>query len=414
MKEKEKSENPTSAAVRMSSIPCHYCFSCETIRVVWQCYFQLMSYREARVKITAIESFIIHVPTGLGRTDFHYDTSKWGFVGLNVFTDQGITGTGFTCTHCAGDEMIKQTIDLYFAPRLIGEDPLCTKRLWDKLHLGNLHQVGRTGLVRMAHSAVDIALWDICAKSASLPLWKLLGGAKASSEVPTYNSNVGWLGSSTRELLAKIEAAAKAGWDAFKITIGHPDPQEDLARVREVRSTIGDACTIMIDGGEAWDLNTARSWGKRFEPLNVYWFEEPMDAEDVEGHAILARELNIPIAIGENLLTRLSFRDFVNRRAVGFLQPDVTRVGGVTEWLKIADLGACNNLPVIPHSGDMMVVHQHLVAATQNSPRIEYIPWGHDLFVDPPRVRNGLLHLPEQAGASTEMRPEMVQRYRVG
>ena len=366
------------------------------------------------MKITGIESFIVHVPTGLGMTDFHYETSKWGFVGLNVFTDDGVVGTGFTCTHCAGDEMIKQTIDLYFAPKLIGEDPLCTKRLWDKLHLGNLHQVGRTGLVRMAHSAVDIALWDICAKAASLPLWKLLGGAKAGSDVPTYNSNVGWLGSSRAELLANIQAAAEAGWDAFKITIGHPDPQEDLARVREVRSTIGDTCTLMIDGGEAWDLNTARSWGKRFEPLNIYWFEEPMDAEDVEGHAILARELNIPIAVGENLLTRLSFKDFVTRRAVGFLQPDVTRLGGVTEWLKIADLGACNNLPVIPHSGDMMVIHQHLVAATQNSPRIEYIPWGHDLFVNPPQLRNGLLILPEEAGASTEMLPEMVKRYRVG
>ena len=108
------------------------------------------------MKITAIETVVIHVPTGLGITDFHYDSSKWGFVGLSVFTDQGVIGTGFTCTHCAGDEMITQTIDQYLVPKLIGEDPLCTKRLWDKLHLGNLHQVGRTGLIRMAQSAVPM------------------------------------------------------------------------------------------------------------------------------------------------------------------------------------------------------------------------------------------------------------------
>jgi L-alanine-DL-glutamate epimerase-like enolase superfamily enzyme len=365
------------------------------------------------VKITRTESFVIHVPTGMGKTDFHYETSKWGFVGLNILTDDGVSGTGFTCTHCSGDEMIKQTIDQYLAPQLLGENPLHTKKLWDKLHSGNLHQVGRTGLVRMAHSAVDIALWDICAKAASLPLWMLLGGAKAGEEIPTYNSNVGWLGSSVAELLSKIGEAVEVGWKAVKITIGHRNPQNDIARVREVRSTFGDDFVIMIDGGEAWDLNTARCWGKRFEPLNVHWFEEPINAEDVDGHAILARDLDIPIALGENLLTRFSFRDFINRNAVGILQPDVTRVGGVTEWTAIADLAHCNNLPVIPHCGDMMVVHQHLVGATQNSPMIEYIPWGHDLFSNPPDIRNGFLKLPTIPGASTDMLPEMVKRYRV-
>lgn len=309
--------------------------------------------------------------------------------------------------------MIQQTIERYFGPKLVGEDPRYTKYLWEKLHLGNLHQVGRTGLVRMAQSAVDIALWDICAKVASLPLWILLGGAKALGEVPTYNSNVGWLGPSTDELIAKIEEAVDAGWSAVKITIGQPNPWEDFARVQAVRTNFGDDFTIMVDGGEAWDLNTARFWGKRFEELNVYWFEEPIHAEDIEGHAVLARELAIPIAVGENLLTRFAFRDFVNRKAVGFLQPDVTRVGGVTEWMKVAHLGECNNLPVIPHSGDMMIVHQHLVAACQNCPRIEYIPWGHDLFVNPPEVRNGVLSLPKEPGASTDMRQEMVRRYRV-
>lgn len=265
----------------------------------------------------------------------------------------------------------------------------------------------------MAHSAVDVALWDICAKASSLPLWILLGGANAGGEIPTYNSNVGWLGSSTAELLLKIEEAVQAGWKAVKITIGHPNPQDDIARVREVRSTFGNDFVIMIDGGEAWDLNTARSLGRQFEPLDVFWFEEPIHAEDIDGHAILARDLHIPIAIGENLFTRFAFRDFINRHAVGFLQPDVTRVGGVTEWMAIADLALCNNLPVVPHSGDMMVVHQHLVGAIHNSPMLEYIPWGHDLFSNPPEIRHGLLTLPTKPGASTDMLPAMVKRYRV-
>jgi L-alanine-DL-glutamate epimerase-like enolase superfamily enzyme len=365
------------------------------------------------MKISEIESFIIHAPIGMEIADSHYHMGHWGFVGLMIQTDAGLTGTGYTGTHCAGDEMIKQTIDQYFKPLLLGEDPLHVKMLWDKLHGGNLHQVGRTGLIRLAHSAVDIALWDICAKAASLPLWVLLGGAKAGQTIRTYNTNVGWLHFSTSELIDNVERALEAGWTAVKIKVGGPSPAEDVSRIAEIRKRFGDALTIMIDGNEGWDFNAAMYWGKRLEPYDVYWFEEPIHADDIRGHAILARELGIPIAIGENLMTRFAFRDYVTAQAVEYLQPDVTRVGGVTEWLKIADLADCFNLPVVPHSGDMMQVHQHLVGATQDAPMLEYIPWGQELFQHPASVRKGILQLPSQPGASTDMIPEMMRRYRV-
>ena len=169
----------------------------------------------------------------------------------------------------------------------------------------------------------------------------------------------------------------------------------------------------MIDANEGWDLNTAKQWGKRLEACHLYWFEEPLDADDITGHAALARELSIPLAVGENLLTRFAFRDYIAQGAAGFLQPDVTRVGGVTEWLKVAGLAESNNLPVAPHSGDMMQIHQHLVAATQNSPLLEYIPWGRELFAHPVQVRNGYADLPTAPGASTDMVPEVMERFRV-
>jgi L-alanine-DL-glutamate epimerase-like enolase superfamily enzyme len=365
------------------------------------------------MKITKVESFIVHAPIGLEIADSHYRMDHWGFVGLMILTDQGVVGTGYTGTHCAGDEMIKQTIDQYFKPMLLGENPLYVKRLWDKLHGGNLHQVGRTGLTRLAHSAVDIALWDICAKAAALPLWALLGGAKAGQAIHTYNTNVGWLHFSTSELIANVERAVEAGWTGVKIKVGSPNPAEDVSRIRELRKRFGDSLTIMIDGNEGWDFNTAMYWGKRLEPYAPYWFEEPIHADDIEGHAVLARELAIPIAVGENLMTRFAFRDYVKARAVEFLQPDVTRVGGITEWLKIANLADCYNLPVVPHSGDMMQIHQHLVGATQNSPLLEYIPWGQELFIHPAKINKGFLGLPTEPGASTDMLPETMARYRV-
>ncbi len=365
------------------------------------------------MKITKVESFVVHAPIGFDVSDSHYHMGEWGFPGLKISTDAGIVGTGYTGTHCDGDEMIQQTIDRYYAPALVGEDPRHVKRLWDKLHGGNLHQVGRTGLVRLAHSAVDIALWDICAKAASLPLWELLGGAKAGGRLETYNTNIGWLHFSTAELIARIEKAMEAGWTRVKIKVGLSDPAEDVARVREVRRHFGDALTLMIDANEGWDFNTAMTWGKRLEDCHLAWFEEPLHADDVEGHARLARELAIPIAVGENLYTRFAFRDYLREGAVEYLQPDVTRVGGVTEWLKIAALADCYNLPVVPHSGDMMQVHQHLVAATQNAPLLEYIPWGRELFEHPVEVRDGRAELPRAPGASTDMRPEVFAKYRV-
>jgi L-alanine-DL-glutamate epimerase-like enolase superfamily enzyme len=365
------------------------------------------------MKITKVESFIVHIPIGFNVADSHYQMGNWGFPGLKIYTDQGVVGTGYTGTHCAGDEMIKQTIDQYYAPLLIGENPLYVKRLWDKLHGGNLHQVGRTGLIRLAHSAVDIALWDICAKAASLPLWALLGGAKAGGFIATYNTNVGWLHFSTSELISNVERALEDGWTAVKLKVGSPDPSKDVSRICEIRKHFGDSPTIMIDANEGWDFNTAMYWGKRLEPCDVYWFEEPLHADDVEGHAVLARELAIPIAVGENLLTRFAFRDYVKERAAEFLQPDVTRVGGITEWLKIADLADCYNLPVVPHVGDMMQIQQHLVAATQNCPLLEYIPWGREIFEHPVQIRNGRAELPTAPGASTDIRDDMLTKYRV-
>lgn len=213
------------------------------------------------------------------------------------------------------------------------------------------------------------------------------GSTKAQAITPTYNTNVGWLHYTLPELIANVEQALKAGWTMVKIKAGLPNPAEDLARIRAIRAHFGDDLTLMIDANEGWDFNTARTWGKRLEACDIYWFEEPLDADDVAGHAALAREFSIPLAVGENLLTRFAFRDYAAQRAAGFLQPDVTRLGGVTEWLKVAGLAENNNLLVVPHPGDMMQIHQRLVAATQNAMLLEYIPWGRELFEHPACVK---------------------------
>ncbi len=195
--------------------------------------------------------------------------------------------------------------------------------------------------------------------------------------------------------------------------VGKPDPREDYERVRQVRKAIGDKVDLMLDVNQTWDLNTAMVWGKRLEEFHINWLEEPLAPEDIRSHRILARELNIPIALGEHIYTRQAFRDYLLAEAVEIMQVDVTRVGGVTEWLQTAELAGAFNCPVVPHVADGGLVHQHLVAATMNAPMQEFIPFAEDVFREPLNVKEGYLYLPETPGASTDFVPAAFEKYRI-
>lgn len=364
------------------------------------------------MKITKVESFIIRTPIRRDIGDSTHSFTHWSTPGCWITTDTGIVGTGYTGLEGDGEELVKQVIDQYYVPRLLGRDPFEVKRIWEELQWGRLHWVGRSGVTQMALAAVDIALWDIMAQAAGVPLWKLLGGDKPHS-IKTYNTDGGWLNWTIDELVADTCQFVEQGWPGVKIKIGSADPWEDYRRVKAVRQAIGDEILLMVDANMVWDINTARTWGKRLEEFHLHWLEEPLHPDDVAGHAQLARELVTPIALGENLYHRYSFRDYITAGAVEVVQADVTRVGGITEWLRIANLAACFNVPVVPHVGDMMQIQQHLVAATPNAPMLEYIPWILDLFELPVQVEQGHIRVPEEPGASTRMRADSVERWRV-
>jgi len=366
------------------------------------------------MKITKVDAFALRVPLGRTIADSFNVATHVGLSGARLFTDEGIVGTGFTTTLASGDDLIRMAIEQYYAPILIGRDPFLVKKIWNDLYWSPLHWVGRQGITTMAMAAVDIALWDVIAKALQKPLWRVLGGAKEKT-IKTYNTDGGWLNKSVDELLEHMKRILDQGWKGVKMKVGKPDPREDYDRVRRVRKAIGDDVSLMLDVNQTWDLNTALVWGKRLEEFHIGWLEEPLHPEDIRSHRILAKELNIPIALGEHIYTRQAFRDYLLEEAVEIIQADVTRVGGVTEWLQVADLAACFNCPVIPHTADAGLVHQHLVAATLNSPMQEHVPFGvgGGVFKEPVDIREGILHLPETPGASTEFIPEMFKKYRV-
>lgn len=364
------------------------------------------------MRIVQVEAFDVQVPIRRPIRDSIHHVETWGVPGVWITTDEGITGTGYTGTHARGDDLITAAIERHYAPVLLGRDPFEVKAIWHDLYMGPLRWIGRSGISQMAQAAIDIALWDIIAQAQGQPLWRLLGAATAGP-IPTYNTDAGWLNWTEAELVEDMRRLVAEGWRAVKMKVGKPAPQEDVRRVAAVREALGDEIDLMVDANTLWDLNTAVTTARLLEPFRPRWLEEPLHPDDITGHARLARATAIPLAVGESIYSKYLFREYMAQGAVGYVQVDVTRVGGVTEWLEVAAAAATFGLPVIPHHGDMMQVHQHLVAATRNAPMLEYIPWILDLFEDPVEVREGMLHLPERPGASTTMRPQALERYRV-
>lgn len=364
------------------------------------------------MKIVDVETFILHVEIPRLVTDAFNRADRWGLPGVLVRTDDGLVGTGYTSTLSHGDRAITQVIDDYYAPLLTGEDPRDTQRHWERLYWSDAHWVGRTGITQMALAAVDIALWDLKAKACGLPLWRLVGGHKGGV-VRSYNTDGGWLNFEVPRLVEEMTRLVEQGWTGVKMKIGKDDPREDVARVGAVRAALGPDVDLMIDVNQRWDRTRALAWAHRFEDFDVAWLEEPMDPDDVDGHARLADATHIPIALGEHVYSRTAFRDFIEKAHVGYVQADVTRLGGITEWLAVAELAQAHHVPVVPHHADMMRVHQHLGAGHAAVPMIECIPWLQDVFAEPADIRQGSFHVPDTPGASTTFDDAAFARYRV-
>jgi L-alanine-DL-glutamate epimerase-like enolase superfamily enzyme len=357
------------------------------------------------MKIVAVDPFILHVPLAAGSiSDSTHRVTHWGVVGTRIRADDGTEGFGFTGTHAhlPSDRLITACIRDCYADLLLGEDPRDIQRLWLKLaHCPPLQWVGRAGITHLALAAVDVALWDLRCKQAGLPLWKFLGGT-STPDLMAYNTDIGWLSIPEERLVAGARRAVEEeGFRGIKIKVGHDDPAIDLRRLEKVRRAIGPGVMLATDANGKWDLPTAQRFCRNAEAFDVYWLEEPMWYDDIGSHAALARATAIPVALGEQLYTLDAFRAFIEAGAVQYVQADITRVAGITEYIQVADLAHAHRLPVVAHAGDMCQVHVHLAHWHPASTQLEYIPWIRDWFVDPIVVRDGVYQLPQQPGAGS-------------
>jgi L-alanine-DL-glutamate epimerase-like enolase superfamily enzyme len=366
------------------------------------------------MKITAAESFLLKVPVGSEIADSMQSVTQLEFAGLRIDTDAGVSGTGYTVTVGHGGAVLRAVIDTLYIADLIGRDPHDVREIWQQLYFGKAHWIGRAGATTMAQSAVDIALWDILAKAAGLPLWQLLGGARAA-DIPIYNTHAGWLNYSVEQLTDEALKLLDQGYGALKMKVGLADSNEDRRRVAAVRKAIGEHTLLMVDANQKWDLMQACQAAGLLEEYRLTWLEEPLHPDDVRSHRILNESTSIPIALGEHVYTTQAFRDYIEMHAVDVIQVDVCRIGGVTPWLEVAALARAFDIRVCPHCGDLMQVHQHLVKAIPNHWYLEVIPlWEHGPFRQQIRLEAGKCITPLEPGASTDFTAEAMARYRVG
>jgi len=314
------------------------------------------------------------------------------FLFAEIETERGHSGIGFSYSKRAGGPG-QFTHAKEVADELIGEDPNDIARIWDKLIWAGA-SVGRSGLATQAIAAFDIALWDLKAKRAGLPLAKLLGAHRDS--VQCYNTSGGFLSMDIEEIKDRTSMAIDNGIGGIKLKVGQPDPMIDIERIEAIRAHIGGNLPMMIDANQQWDRPTAHRFGRIVEQYNLTWVEEPLDAYDAEGHARLAAELATPIATGEMLTSVAEHYELIRNDSVDFIQPDAPRVGGITQFLKICALADHKRLRLAPHFA--MEIHLHLSAAYAHEPWVEHFEWLEPMFNERLEIRDGRMIVPNRPG----------------
>jgi L-alanine-DL-glutamate epimerase-like enolase superfamily enzyme len=349
--------------------------------------------RIARVTVSAV-TLPLDVPVSDAKvaTGRQRPLTQVAMLFAEIETEGGHHGLGFSYSKRAGGPgLFAHASEI--AHELIGEDPADIARLWSKLQWAGA-SVGRSGLATQAIAAFDVALWDMKARRAGLPLAKLLGAHRDG--VRCYNTSAGFLQADVGEMRERIDALLARGIGGIKLKVGQPDPMVDIARLEAVRAHAGGSLPLMIDANQQWDRVTALRFGRIVEPLNLTWIEEPVDATDAEGHAALAAELATPIATGE-MLTSVAEHDALMRAgAADYLQPDAPRVGGITPFLKICALAEHRRLLLAPHFA--MEIHVHLAAAYPFEPWVEHFEWLEPLFEERLEIREGRMMVPARPG----------------
>jgi L-alanine-DL-glutamate epimerase-like enolase superfamily enzyme len=352
---------------------------------------------QAPVRIERIRLRQVDLPPKVVRTDAIQSFVTQETVLLTLYCSDGIEATGYAYTIGTGGSSVLALLKDHLVPRLIGRDPLDIEAIWKDLFF-HTHATAVGAITSLALACVDTALWDWRARSQQLPLWRLLGGAQ--SRLPVYTTEGGWLHLSAGELVEQTLAAQAQGFAGAKMKIGRPHVSEDVARLSAVRQAVGAGFELMTDANQGFNRPEVVRRARAFDGLDLAWLEEPLPAEDVSGHRQLREHTSIPVAVGESMYHLSQFREYLEQGACSIVQPDVSRIGGITPWMKVAHLAEAFDVPVCPHF--LMELHVSLCAAVPNAAWVEYIPQLDDITLSSIRVEHGYAYPPSSVGLGIE------------
>jgi galactonate dehydratase len=371
------------------------------------------------MKITAIETILY--TTGVV---VHAGRIAWLWV--RVHTDEGITGLGETFP---SGESERAVIEKQLSRVLLGQDPRDIERLWQDMFLAVSYS-GWAGAEMRAISAIDIALWDLAAKAAGQPVWRMLGG-RCRDRIRTYNTCYDHVYDFNTHAGRLAEDLLKSGIRAMKIWpfdraalrnrgqyLTKEDMLEGLEPVEQIHEAVGSEMEVAMEFHGYWNLPCAVQIARMLEPYNIMWLEEMLPQDNAESYARLAALVRQPLCLSERLMTRYGYRELLENGAAQFIMPDICWCGGFTEARKIAALADTYYLPICPHNCGGPIQHAasiHLAAHVPNlfileSVRRHYLKEYAGLVNDPMPARDGFLPVPESPGHGMDLDPSVFNR----
>jgi L-rhamnonate dehydratase len=370
------------------------------------------------VKITNVEGIILRLPVRQAVADGTQDDLL-----IRVETDEGISGYGEVDT---SPEVGKAVIDAEMSHGtcyglrevLIGQDPFDVEQIWELMYR-KTNYYGRLGVVLHAMSGVDMALWDILGKAVGKPVHKLLGGSFCS-DARAYASML--MPDTVGEVRRSVDHYVSQGFTAVKLGYGPlgRHVRRDIELAAAAKEAAGSDVEVMIDIGHGYTLKMAMQPAKQFEDLGIYWMEEPLPPEDLDGYRRLCDSTSLRIAAGEQDVGRWTFRRLIWDAHLDVIQPDISRVGGMTEAKRVAYMAHEANRLCVPHAfrtGVLVAASLHLIAAIPNSTFLEFSvtesALRRELLTQPFKVVNGRVAVPTQPGLGIEINPETVRKYAI-
>ena len=335
---------------------------------------------------------------------------------VRIRAEDGLEGVGFTLGYDSSLAMVS-LVDTIYRPILQGADAFAAERLWGEMYRQSI-QAGRRGAALRAISAIDIALWDLRGKAAKMPVMHLLG--TYSTHLRCYATGGYYRdGQTLDDLVREYGNYVAQGFNAVKLKVGKLSAGQDAARMRAIRKAIGDDVEILLDANGGWpDAPTCLSAMRRLEEFRPFWIEEPVRADNIAAMARIAEALDTPVATGEIEATRWAFADLLERKAADILQPDVTVVGGVGEWLKVAHMAAAQDIPIAPHYN--WDLHTQLNATIPNALFVEYFVRGSgvkvfdEVLANPIYPTDGYITPRTDPGFGMIFRDDKIKEYRIG